>query len=286
MIRQYLFRINIFLSRQKAATITLIAILLSVFLGVLDYLTGFEISFSFFYLLPISLATWFVGIRSGYLISVICISIWTIINWLAGESFSVEIIRFWNAFIRLMVFIAFSYLLHGLKSALDHERTLSRTDFVTGIMNTREFHRMADLEILRSHRYNHALAVAYIDLDNFKRVNDELGHSVGDDLLRTVATTIAENLRRTDIVARIGGDEFAILLPEVDSSNARQAVEKIKKRLAEKLARNYPYVTMSIGVICFTPSIYPLDQLLKQADTLMYEAKSRGKDQIIYKDIE
>ena len=284
-MRKLLLRVDEYLLEKSAATIMLIAIFISAFLGILDYWTGFEATFSFFYLIPISITTWYIGFRQSLMISAICITIWTVINWLAGETYSHEIIRYWNAFIRLLLFTSISYLLYNLKIAIEHERTLSRTDFVTGIMNTREFHRLAETELLRSRRYHRSFSLAYIDLDNFKHVNDRFGHSVGDDLLKVVAKTILSNLRRTDYVARIGGDEFAILFPELDSASVPQAICKIQSRLTETMESEYPDVTMSIGVISCSSPNQSIDELLKIADSLMYEAKKQGKNQALFNDV-
>jgi diguanylate cyclase (GGDEF)-like protein len=284
-MRHFIDSTDQYFQRQRPAWVILVSILLAILLGILDYWSGFEISFSFFYLVPISITIWYIGLRSGILISVICIIIWTLTNWLAGETYSHEIIRYWNAFFRLSLFLSISYLLYKLKLALVHERSLSRTDFVTGIFNAREFYRLAELEMLRSRRFNHPLTIAFIDLDDFKYINDQLGHSVGDGLLKAVAKAISSTLRRTDFVARLGGDEFAILLPQTDASSARLVTEKIKICLTDKIEPDFPPVTMSIGVVTCSFSTESIDELLKRADLLMYQAKNMGKNQALFDEL-
>ena len=110
----------------------------------------------------------------------------------------------------------FTLLLSSLKRALDRERELSGTDVLTGIRNARSFREVLGAEIERSKRFQRPFTVAYLDLDNFKTVNDCHGHEHGDELLRLVGNTILTGIRKTDTVARLGGDEFALLLPETE----------------------------------------------------------------------
>lgn len=180
------------------------SMLVVIFCGWLDYLTGSELSLFLLYLLPISVTAWFVGSRSALTISVVSAITWAISNRMAGEVYSHTVLEIWNALIRLGVFAIVSLLLSYLKQSLDRERKLSRTDFLTGITNSRAFHELALNELNRARRYRHLITVAYIDLDNFKQINDGFGHSVGDALLKMVADTMLGSLRKTDIVARLG----------------------------------------------------------------------------------
>ena len=277
-MRNLIRLISTSLLEQKPATITALTLGIVAVLGFLDYWSGFEIAFSFFYLLPIAIAAWYVSFQAGVFVSVVSITIWLVSNRFAGEIYSHEAIRYWNAAIRLILFVSIASLLHNLKIALEHERTLSSTDFLTGIMNSREFHRLARLEILRSLRYQHPLTIAFLDLDNFKQINDDLGHSIGDILLRFVAQTLSKCLREIDYVARVGGDEFAILLPETDDNAARIVINKIQKAIEESCPPNLQKVTMSIGVVSYTQPPQTVDELLDQADTLMYEFKKTWQE--------
>jgi PAS domain S-box-containing protein len=114
-----------------------------------------------------------------------------------------------------------------LRAALENEKNLSRLDFLTQIPNRRAFSEILQTEAMRSRRYKRPLSIAYIDLDNFKQVNDQLGHETGDELLRLVAQTIFTNIRGTDTVSRLGGDEFALLLPETAKDPACEVVNKL-----------------------------------------------------------
>jgi diguanylate cyclase (GGDEF)-like protein len=266
--------------------VLVIVIGLIVLLGWLDYVTGFEITFSFFYLIPIALATWYIDIRVGYVVTVVCIVVWILSNRLAGATYSQESIRYWNASVRLAVFFAISSLLDRFKRVLEAEQLLSRTDHLTGIMNNREFYNQAELEVKRASRYKHPLTLAYIDLDNFKQVNDRDGHQAGDRLLRSVTQTISQEIRKTDVFARLGGDEFALLLPNTDQASARHVLNKIGKTVLAPLRAAASPVTLSIGVVTFLSAPPTMDELIHQADTLMYQAKTVGKNRTLYLQVE
>jgi diguanylate cyclase (GGDEF)-like protein len=286
MLRTAMPHIDKFISKLSRRTI-LISVLLFIFLlGILDFDSGFETTFSFFYLIPIAIATWYLGKTEGRIMVVLSIITWAVSNRLAGEVYSQEIIRYWNAGIRLIVFILFAELLYGLKLALLHEQALSRTDFLTGIYNSREFYERADLEILRARRNGNPMTVAYMDLDSFKQVNDRHGHREGDKLLKIIAQTASSVIRKTDIVARLGGDEFVFLFPDSDQTKARVALEKVKLALVNKMRESNLPITFSIGAVTFLSAPQSTDEMLHQADKLMYEVKESGKNEIAYLTLE
>ena len=124
------------------------------------------------------------------------------------------------------------------------------------------------------------MAVLYLDLDNFKSVNDTHGHQTGDAVLRLVADAIRRAVRQPDIVGRMGGDEFAVLMPETDTVEA----DAVAQRLAQNIAtafRGSPAVTASIGVVSCTDTKVDSDDVLRSADQAMYEAKRAGKNRVI-----
>ena len=128
----------------------------------------------------------------------------------------------------------------------------------------------------------HPFTLAYIDLDNFKTVNDQLGHATGDQVLRTVVSSVKKNIRRTDIVARLGGDEFALLLPETNQESARVVLSKIQDGLLEEMRKNNWPVTFSIGVLTCRVAPPSTDALVSMADELMYSVKHDGKNGVKY----
>ncbi|HLQ51518.1 MAG TPA: PAS domain S-box protein [Terriglobales bacterium] len=167
-----------------------------------------------------------------------------------------------------------------LKVALEKEKDLSRKDFLTGLNNRRVFFELGDFEAKRSSRHRRALSLVYIDLDNFKQVNDTLGHQVGDDLLVTVASTLEASLRSTDIIARLGGDEFAVLFPETGSPIAQQILSKLHDRLLNEMRKCGWPVTFSIGIATFPDCSLGFEEMIRHADEVMYTAKKSGGNRI------
>ena len=149
---------------------------------------------------------------------------------------------------------------------------------MTGAMNRRYFYELVQMEIDRIRRYSHPFTVVYLDLDNFKQMNDRYGHEIGDEVLRIVASQLKSMLRKTDIVARLGGDEFAILLPFATARRAEAAVCRIHAHLkALVIQKNWP-LTVSMGsVTCVTPPV-SLAHLIDLADQVMYEVKKSTKN--------
>src|SRR5690606_37465106 len=136
-----------------------------------------------------------------------------------------------DGMIALAVFAMAAFWVTRLKRTIRNEQLLARTDYTTGAVNTRYFYDLTEMEIRRFRRYQHPFTVAFIDLDNFKVVNDSLGHQAGDDVLRIVTQTLRMNLRDTDTVARMGGDEFALLLPETGEEEAHSVLFHLQGHL-------------------------------------------------------
>lgn len=163
----------------------------------------------------------------------------------------------------------------------DAER-LSQTDDLTSLRNARYLRDYLLSEIKRARRYGASVAVLFLDLDNFKSVNDEHGHLVGSQVLIEVAGAIADSVRDTDTVARYGGDEFVVVLPETDTERALQVAERVREGLARQSftgGRGLQLsLTASFGVGSFPTNAQSAQQLLETADQAMYEAKSERKN--------
>ena len=258
----------------------MLGLLFVVLVGILDHLTGPQLFFSIFYLFPIFLVTWFTEKRIGMTVSLASAVTWLIADFTSGASYSHPAIPYWNASVRLGTFLILTSILSSLKNSLERDRELARTDALTGVANGRYFMELADREINRANRYRHPFTVAFIDLDNFKAVNDRYGHSAGDTLLYLVADTIQKNVRVTDIVARLGGDEFVILLPETGPAPAQAITQKIQRINSDAIRKNDWPVTFSMGVATFIRPPSSVDEMLKISDDLMYAAKKNGKNTI------
>jgi len=157
---------------------------------------------------------------------------------------------------------------------------LAAHDQLTGALNPRAFAERLSQELDRNRRYNRPLALLYLDLDDFKTVNDRHGHQTGDAVLRLVAEATRGAVRQSDIVARLGGDEFAVLMPETDGAVAHAAATRLAGGI-RTVFRGTPSVTASIGVVSAPGAALGPDELLRRADKAMYEAKRAGKDRVV-----
>ncbi len=167
-----------------------------------------------------------------------------------------------------------------LQVSLEDERNLSRVDFLTGIGNRRAYYEAVEREANRSRRYRRPFTLVYLDVDNFKTINDDRGHEEGDRLLRTVAAKLKKVTRETDTVARLGGDEFAILLCESDVEAAGLAAKNIEGSLMKVMQQHGWDVSFSIGARTFREPSDSVDHMVKLADELMYEVKKNGKNAV------
>ena len=249
--------------------------------GYADFLTGWELSFSIFYLIPIVLVTWFAGRNLGLVMSIASTIVWFTADNLSGQPYSQPIFPFWNAGVRLGFFILVSFLLPALKER-EHEKEIARRDYLTGAANRRQFFEVAQAELERFQRYQHPFTIVYLDIDDFKTVNDQQGHQIGDQLLCSVVNRATLALRKTDFLARLGGDEFVALLPETDAEAAHIAVSKLQHALLEEMHSNNWPATYSIGVITCLDAHLTTDELINKADALMYSVKKNGKNAIAY----
>jgi diguanylate cyclase (GGDEF)-like protein len=155
-------------------------------------------------------------------------------------------------------------------------------DPLTGLKNRRRFGEDLRTELARSRREQTTGAVLMLDLDNFKQVNDTLGHPVGDQTIADIAGVLDKRLRATDVVARLGGDEFAIVLPRCDLDEAEEVAEAVAAaiRLQAPAGEAAPPITASIGIATFGPGTEGYDSVLSAADNAMYEAKRAGRDSV------
>jgi diguanylate cyclase (GGDEF)-like protein len=165
-------------------------------------------------------------------------------------------------------------------------RYLSTHDRLTGISNRRHLEERANIEIERARRHGRVVAVAMVDVDHFKKFNDQFGHTAGDAVLRMIAATIRENVRASDAVARYGGEEFVLIFPEAGEKEALERLDGIRERIAASrvvLTGNPEprHVTVSGGLAMFPTDGKSLDALLESADRRLFEAKQAGRDRVV-----
>ena len=255
------------------------SLLLLAAVGWVDYATGVDLRIFPLYFLPLT----FVSLRfhrpAALGFSLLCAATWLGSNHFAGMGGSSRPLVFANTLIMLIAFAFVTMLAASHRTSLEHERVLSRTDSLTGLPNGRGFYEAAGAEIVRSGRYRHPVTLAYLDIDDFKQVNDRHGHARGDDLLVAVAQALRRASRSSDLVGRLGGDEFVILYPETGREAAEAVLRKLQQRLRDSLKEGgWPPLTVSIGAISYAVPPAALETLVRQADALMYTVKVSGKD--------
>lgn len=280
-MRQKLEELTQRVAAQPRLVVAMEAIVLVAFLGIADFATGSELSFSIFYLIPITLVAWLMGLRPALAVGALASAIWLLADYAAGHVYLHPLVPYWNAGIRLGYFVLFAVLFSRLRDQLDKERILSSRDSLTGAYNRRAFEELASREVARAARYDRPLALAFVDLDHFKSVNDRFGHEVGDTVLREVADVFMSTFRNSDIVARLGGDEFAIVMPETAEDDARVAIEKSRVALGKRMDEHGWPVTISVGLAATTGKGGSLAELLASADRLMYLAKRAGRGRVV-----
>lgn len=258
-----------------------LSIVLLAGVSVLDYGTGTQLSFSLFYLIPIVIASWGLKGNYGISMSVASVIIWFYIQVVTTSNTSL-FVHIWNGVIRFGFFLLPALLM----KSLERERFHARSDFLTGAFNHRHFHEMLQMEIDRAARYSLTFTVAFIDTDNFKTVNDTSGHIFGDNILRIIVDTMKKSLRKTDLIARVGGDEFSILLPETNEQEARTAISHMHQKLQDEMLAQKCSITFSIGVLTLHAPKLTTDQILNNVDKIMYMVKNNGKDNIRYESFE
>ena len=233
------------------------------------------------YLVPVLLATWHDGLIWG-----VALAIGTgLLRYLTGlDQMAPDTpvaIRLANEAAYLVVLgVAMAGLAQMRRTQTALQR-LATQDELTGALNARAFEERLSEELDRDRRYNVPLALLYLDLDDFKAVNDRHGHRTGDAVLRLVVNATRRAVRQSDIVGRLGGDEFAVLMPETEGAVAEAAATRLADGI-RTVFRGTPSVTASIGLVStVNTSIIRAEDLLRRADQAMYDAKRGGKDRVV-----
>ncbi len=259
--------------------VSLTGILLILLIDMVDYITDPLLDFSLFYLTPVLFCTWFGGRRMGSFMAGISAISWLFTELLGGtmqESYLPY--YYWDCFTRLSFYWVVAQLLASLRERLRAQRSLARTDSVTGSANALYFRELLERETQRFARYKSPFTLVYFDLDNFKQINDTLGHATGDEVLKTIVSVSQTHLRSADIVARLGGDEFGVLMLETNGDQAKQAMKRLQHALLASMASHQWGVTFSMGGISCVEQSTDVLTLIQLADALMYQVKHTGKN--------
>jgi diguanylate cyclase (GGDEF)-like protein len=289
-----LARVRLGLARHRPL-VTLAALAAVVVIGGIDYLVPAGVGLTLLYLAPVVAAGWWTtGRRTTVVAGAAGLAI--LVADLASRRDAALGVVAWNVASRLVIFLVVGWGVTRMRRTheklaeatahlarlVERERTLALTDALTGLPNSRAFRRQLRTEVARRQRDGGQLVLAFIDLDNFKLVNDLHGHAAGDALLREVGILLDRGVRPGDVVARVGGDEFAIVFADCPLADA----DRVAHRLIDAVqvaARRYPQagVTASVGVACFETPPRNEDEALRQADDAMYEAKAAGKARVV-----
>lgn len=235
-----------------------------------DLLSGPDLWVGPVYLVVICVAAWSLGWRGGFLTGVGCMGLTFAIN--GANLYPYGDADFaWNLGMRFVAVLTVIAVIAGVRRAYVREWWLARTDALTGALNRQAFFELAPSAI-DSQKWR---LLVYADLDGLKKVNDIRGHAAGDDCLRAYGTAVRKMIRRNDIFARVGGDEFLIFMNVKHEAAARTVASRLHKAM-NSIPVESGNLNCSVGGLVVTPGDACVDVLVRSADYLMYEAKVRG----------
>lgn len=244
--------------------------------GAVDFATGYRYAFSPLYLFPVLIASAAVGRAAGLLVALTAAVVWTLAQQLAVPGGLSWTSLAWNGAMHFAVLGFIAWLL----AELEEEMLSARHDYLTRLYNRRHFMLSLEAERSRSARTGQPYSLLSIDLDRFKALNDSRGHAVGDEALRIVAAALGDASRTMDVSARMGGDEFCVLLPGADGSVAGAIAGRLRAAAAEEFRRRGWPIGMSLGVVTATGAAETTDELLRRADEAMYREKQARRELI------
>jgi len=232
------------------------------------------------YAMPVLWTTVFFG-RRGAIAIVACVGVGHLVVLLLLPASSSYPGRWVDVMVSVCaISLVVLFLEHRNQLLLTRLRGEARTDLLTGLLNRRGFDERAAIELAHAKREGRSIAVTTFDLDHFKHINDEWGHQTGDLVLARVGALLADECRDVDVAARLGGEEFVVLLPGVDCAGAEAFTQRVRQTLSADDASELPTVRVSAGV---HTAVAPADVqvMLERADTALYEAKRGGRDRTV-----
>lgn len=259
---------------QPAHWVLAACILAVALIGVADILTGPQYFLTIVYMIPISLAAWRTDWRRAGLVVLLAIAALMLVDALDPLASLSTWAMLWNQLARFAVAVFIVVLITGLREARQHAELMARTDVLTGIANLFSFRESSARELERARRSGEPLTLLFLDIDDFKVVNDYHGHSTGDEVLRRIARALCYAARSDDFVARVGGDEFVVLMPRTDAVQADAVIDRVTSRLATISRPDGSPLTCSIGAATYDPAPATIDEILQAADQEMYLAKA------------
>ncbi len=246
----------------------------------LQIMEGGEVLGLDLFLIPVAIVAWFArSRRSVYGFTLVAAAVAIAIPsafGLWGGGLAV----FLAGAVRLALYFGTAAALRHVRCVLEECDSKAHTDHLTGVANVCAFNALAQAELERNRRYARELSLLYFDIDDFKAVNDEHGHAEGDRVLYEVGATLRGVVREVDVVARVGGDEFVVLMPETDADAAGMLADRLRQALAAIPVADGRLLTTSMGLVTFAVPPSSVARLLQIGDSLMYSAKTQGKNAV------
>lgn len=246
----------------------------------LTHLAGDDFTASIYFFIPIALMSWTGGLMWGIAFSLLATLMIISADFHVGVPLSAYLRLYLNTFGFLMVFLCVAYLSARLSESQRQLQRISREDFLTGAMNRAGFYDILNMEIRRQTRFGYPYTLAIISCNNFKKINDTLGHTEGDSVLIAIARTLELNTRTTDVYARLGGDEFVLLFPMIMRNEALTILKKLNHKLEETMREHRWEISFTTGAISFDKSPASVGHALDMVDELISEIKQSGNHEI------
>ena len=267
------------LERQSQRTLVAFCLLATIVLGALDVYTGVEIHFLLLYLIPVFVASWFVSRKIGLYVAIIASIVWFGADSLSGRSYSSAWIAYWNLLMRSAVFVIFAITQAQLRARMIELAHLASRDFLTGLPNGHAFYDLVAKEMERAFGLQ-PMTLACIDVTGFKWVNHRFGYPAGDQMMCTIAHAIRQNVPRPDLVGRLGGTSFAVLLPNMASETAHEILQQLQGVLQEERRKYSHPLTFFISAVACNRAPKTVAQLIHEAEVQMTRIKGINKDSL------
>ena len=248
-------------------------------IGSIELMMGPDVHFAFFYLLPIALSSWYVGGKAGIWMSLLCTLVWFVTDRAEARPYASSLALCWDSVMRAGIFVVEAVTLSQLRSKLDTLSELATRDYLTGLPNGRAFLEFAAREMERALGVD-PLTLVYIDVDGFEWVNHRFGYTAGDNMLCTIAQVIKENIPRPDLLGRVGGTTFAVLLPNTNSDTASLILEKVQEQLKEERRKYSQPIIFSISAVACAKAPRKIAELMQEAEVRMRRTKGSNHDNL------
>ncbi|OIO68263.1 MAG: hypothetical protein COW19_02970 [Zetaproteobacteria bacterium CG12_big_fil_rev_8_21_14_0_65_55_1124] len=273
--------LNYLFEGKPRGLIFLYSLVLVIFDGVVDFMTGYELTYFIFYVLPVMLAAWYGNRGMGWIISLLSAMVWLFVDIIDAHPYSHDWYAYWNGGVRFSFFILITKLITAVRMRLEIEKTLARVDPLTDAPNRLAFREKCDVLFPLANRKQSPMALGFIDIDDFSNLNDKHGHGFGDEVLRTVVGMLKRSMRKTDVFGRVGGNEFAVLLPNTDPDTARKLFAELHLLLIERAQTEGWPIGFSIGVAVIENPDISTDQAMEFAEDLVHRVKKSDKSSLL-----